>query len=278
MLRSAYPAGDPLPLLRFAALGDLPHAVSTRHGGVSQGPFATLNMGLTTGDSKESVSANRRALEESLGLAPQQVMFGRFSHGNDVSVFQDVASAKSARPVGMGPRSSRSEALFCSDGVISDVPGLHFFLTFADCVPLAFRDRRRGVIGAAHAGWRGTARGIARAVVRTLGDEFGADPADLLVGIGPSIGPCCYSVDSEVLTAFNANGFDPVVLQRDGRTYLDLWTTNERQLRQAGVPAESIENTRVCTSCNRDTFYSHRAEQGRTGRFALCIGLSERGG
>jgi YfiH family protein len=168
--------------------------------------------------------------------------------------------------------STRTELAFFADAVVSDAPGMHFLLTFADCVPLLFLDRKRSAIGAAHAGWRGTALGIAGRVVRVMNDCFGTRPQDLLVGIGPSIGPCCYRVGDDVVDTFRAALIPFALLQENG-TSLDLWRTNEMQLEAAGVAAGAIENHRICTSCHVRDFYSHRAERGRTGRFAACIGI-----
>jgi len=171
------------------------------------------------------------------------------------------------------PGSRRRELAFFSDAVISNVPGTNFMITAADCVPLAFADRSRNAIGAAHAGWRGTALSIASEVVHAMLRAFQSEPQDLIVGIGPSVGPCCYAVDEGVVRSFAENGHNPVIEKRGGKTYLDLWTTNALQLASAGVSAESIEICRICTSCNVQHYFSHRAEAGRTGRFALCIGL-----
>ena len=248
--------------------------ISTRLGGVSAEPYASLNMGLSTGDREQHVLQNRQAFLQALGVSPDDVVLGRLSHGNQVSVFRRSTGRDVS--VGYAPLracSSLRKAVFWSDGVVSDVSGLYFFLTFADCVPLVFVDPRRRAIGAAHAGWRGTALGIGPAVVRVMQETFGTDPADLEVSIGPSIGSCCYSVGADVIDAFCADRQEPVVTCANGAAHLDLWATNERQLYRSGVRAEAIENTRRCTSCNVDTFYSHRAEGRRTGRFAVCIGL-----
>lgn len=263
-----------VPAFRFSSLGDLQHAISSRHGGVSPSPFATLNLGLSTGDLEDNVLTNRERLVESLGISMDDVVVGRLSHGNQVSVFRRDGGDFPIERVPLRSGSRHRVAIFRSDAIISDVPGLSFLLTFADCVPLVFWDERRGVVGAAHAGWRGTALGIGQEVVRAMAEAFGANPADLRAGVGPSIGPCCYSVQPQVTASFESNGFDPTVQERAGATYLDLWESNEQQLTEVGVRAESIENPRICTSCNTSDFYSHRAEGGRTGRFALCIGRS----
>src|SRR5947209_8503099 len=183
------PSAASLPLLRFSQFDGIRHAVSTRHGGISPVPYASLNMSVSTGDSEDNVTVNRRRLVEALGGSADRTLVGRLSHGNHVSVFRRDDTLP-------------DEQVFRSDGVVSDVPGLFVLLTFADCVPLLFWDTARGVIGAAHAGWRGTALGIAPAVIQTMVEDFGSNPADVVVGIGPSIGPCCYAVCHDVLQAF----------------------------------------------------------------------------
>ena len=232
-------------------------------------------MSFAVGDDEDRVRTNRQRFVERLGVSPESVIAGRLTHGNEVSVFSDndCAAWPIAETLYCG-ESSQPDRWFPSDGVVSNVPGLHFLLTFADCVPLAFVDRRSGAIGAAHAGWRGTAKGIAREVVRAMEREFGSNPADLAVAIGPSIGPCCYSVKPEVVGVFATNAEIHSVAYPHGTPMLDLWETNRLQVLDSGVQPDSIEIARVCTACHTETYYSHRGESGRTGRFAMCIGLS----
>lgn len=168
--------------------------------------------------------------------------------------------------------STRIERYFFSDAVVSDVPGMHFLVTCADCVPLLFHDPVQNVLGAAHAGWRGTAARIGPETVRAMVDIFGSQPSDIRVGVGPSVGPCCYSVGREVLGSFARHGAHCRVEEREGSTFLDLWSSNEIQLRECGV--QQVEHAHVCTSCNTDMYFSHRAEAGLTGRFALVAGLA----
>jgi YfiH family protein len=241
---------------------------------VSPEPYASLNLGLATEDTEENVLANRSAFLATLDISDDQVAVGRLVHGNDVSVFrEDSRDAFPMEPVPVRPGSAHMQRVFASDAVISNAPGMYFLLTCADCTPLAFRDRRTGAIGAAHGGWRGAALGIAGVVVQTMRAEFGTDPADLEVGIGPCIGASCYPVGGEVPATFRANGLEPLMVSTENGFTLDLPGSHEAQLRAAGVPPDSIESSGVCTSCNVSTYFSHRAEGGRTGRFALCIGL-----
>jgi YfiH family protein len=261
-----------LPLVRFGLLDGISHAVGTRHGGVSTPPYHSLNLGYATADDEAFVAENRRRFIGSAGLGQKHVVSARISHGKRVRVFRAsdrVDGGDELAAVRSGSR--RHEHFFYADAAVTDRPDLALLLSFGDCVPMAFADTRLGVVGAAHAGWRGTAVGIAAEVVRVMDREFGSNPGDIVVGIGPSIGPCCYSVDTSVVDTFRANGSDLEAYQRDGRTMLDLWATNERHLTDAGVRSRNIENVHVCTSCNVDAYFSHRAERGTTGRFGLIV-------
>jgi YfiH family protein len=254
---------------RFSTLSGVHHAISTRYGGTSDGPYATLNLGYGTADVEERVAANRRVFVESLGICAANVISARLTHGVEVSIFRQ--GQEDDLPVTRWPvrrATGRTEPFFPTDGVVSDLRGQHFLLTFADCVPLLFFDPVRKVMGAAHAGWRGTAAGMAVEIVRAMRDQFGCEPEDIQAGIGPSIGPCCYEVGPEVDRTFDAAGHSPVM---EGRN-LDLWSTNEQQLRDVGVGR--VERADLCTACRSDTFFSHRRGGGITGRFGLCAGLA----
>lgn len=258
---------------QFSLLQGVSHGISTRHGGVSPPPYDSLNLGLSTADARDHVLENRRRFGRAMSIDPARLVAGRLVHGNDVAVFSPGTPAEwpvDARPLDAGGRQEYQS--FTADAIVSNVRGLHFLLTVADCVPILLLDRTRGVVGAAHAGWRGTARGIARRTIEAMTAAFGTEPADVVAGIGPSIGPCCYTVGEEVVTAFRTNGFEPV-LRRTKDTRLDMWASNERQLSDSGLRAECIETHGVCTACNSRTFYSHRGEGGLTGRMGFTIGL-----
>lgn len=230
-------------------------------------PYATLNMGLSTDDPPQNVVANRRIAFAALDVAEETVLFARLSHGREVSVFR--RDRPEEWPVSrLARRDGGVDAAFTSDAAITNASGLNFSLTFADCVPLAFLDVATGAIGAAHAGWRGTSLGIGPAVVDAMGMAFGTSPGNLVVGIGPSIGPCCYTVRAEVVEDFAQHGQSPAMVG----TRLDLWKTNREQLVSAGVRPNAIETAGICTRCNTADYFSHRGENGRTGRFAMIIG------
>ncbi len=253
-------------VLRSHLLQAVSHAVGTRHGGVSPAPYATLNVGLSTPDSEANVLENRRRLLEACG-APGQVFSARLEHGRDISVFRD----------GVDRTPATQENFFRGDGVISNSPGTTFFMTFADCVPLLFWDPHCRVIGLAHAGWRGTALRISEAVIETMQAEFACRPSDILVSIGPSVGPCCYDIGPQVLENFAENGTQASVRPAGEKCMLDLWDTNRCQLASVGVRDEHIEMLNICTSCHVADYFSHRAEHGQTGRFGACIGLASKG-
>jgi len=190
-----------------------------------------------------------------LGVEPEQLVRLRQVHGSQV-FFADV------QPPPPGPPDA--DAAVCGD------PSRALTVQVADCVPLLLADVSSGQVGVAHAGWRGTAAGIALAAAGALGDGAGQ-----VAAIGPSIGPCCYEVGAELRDRFRdsgwARGGDDWFEQRAGRWYLDLWSANVDQLVKAGVPAESIHVSRLCTSCHPDWFPSYRRDGPGAGRIAGVI-------
>jgi hypothetical protein len=249
----------------FAAFAGLPLQahVSTRHGGVSPAPWNTLNFGVTRGDTPQRVAANRERLAEALGIAAADLVRCKQVHGAGVAkVSADDAGA----------------LIEASDALITDTPGLPLFLTFADCTPLVFYDPRHHALGICHAGWRGTVNGAAIATLWAMQAAYDTNPAAVRVGIGPSIGPQSYEVGSEVqLLAYaklpNAEHFFRYPNGAENNPYFDLWQANASQLIAAGVPPAQIEISAIDTAQNTADFFSHRAEQGRCGLFALTAWL-----
>ncbi|MBL7066083.1 MAG: peptidoglycan editing factor PgeF [Anaerolineae bacterium] len=254
---------DGIVLYRFAGLGEaegLTHAVLSRVGGVSQSPYATLNLGHTVGDDLADVEENHRRALSALGLGSGQVVGPYQVHGAHVRV------------VGRAHLGAVQPA---TDALVTATPAVPLLMRFADCAPVLFFDPGRRVVGIAHAGWRGVVAGIVAATVRTLTERLGCDPAGLWAGIGPTIGPCCYAVGPEVVTAVE-DACPPgtgVAREADGLTYLDLPAAVQAQLGAAGV--EQIEDANLCTACHVDEFFSHRAEHGCTGRFGIVMELRE---
>jgi YfiH family protein len=155
--------------------------------------------------------------------------------------------------------------------MITDCPGALLMQRFADCVPLFFADARGRAVGLAHAGWRGTVLNVAAATVEALTTSYGMKPDELVVGIGPSIGPCCFEVGTDVAEKFSDK--PSVVSSHESRPHVDLWEANRLALVAAGATPEAIEIAAICTRCNADDYFSHRALGYPAGRFGGVIGL-----
>jgi len=234
------------------------HAVLTRQGGVSQGPFATLNLGHTVGDDLAAVEENHRRALSALGLDRSRVVSPYQVHSANVRLVGE-AHIGTVQPA--------------TDGLLTTTPGVVLLFRFADCVPLLLFDPVRRAVGLVHAGWRGAARGVVPAAVAAFARYAGSKPRDLWAGIGPAIGPCCYQVGPEVAQA--VAGACPegaeVVQRRDDGLYLDLPGAVRAQLAAAGVG--QIAMSGLCTACHTEEWFSHRAERGRTGRFGTLVML-----
>jgi polyphenol oxidase len=220
-------------IFRWEAPGPYRVAFSTREGGVSGGAYASLNLGLLTKDEPVNVEENRRRLCTEVDADPERLSLNRQVHGTTV------------RRASAGDRHERA------DGLWTDEPGVPMLAMTADCLPVAIA-RTNGdkpALAIVHVGWRGLADGVIASGVQALGGRLAA-------AIGPAIGPCCYEVGPEVAALFD----DDVVAGRK----LDLWSAAERALRAAGV--EDVERTDVCTSCHPELFFSHRRDNGVTGR------------
>jgi polyphenol oxidase len=285
-----------LPVPSWQKLPWLWGGFSTRLGGLShaycsEDASGELNLGFTAEDSREAVEANRRLLVEAVtGDASAALVALRQFHSNLVV----RASAADAAPE--RPRKA--------DGLITDEAGLLLAVQTADCIPVLVADRKRRVVGAFHAGWRGTVKRIVETGVGRMRVAFGSRPEDLVAAIGPGIGQCCYAVGEEVLSEFESQftygrelfrevyDSDPVrmkypmlfLTQRaPGHSpigpslHVDLIEANRRQLLACGVSAKAIQVVGGCTQCQPDLFFSYRGSRGRTGRLMAVIGVRARG-
>ena len=261
----------------------LVHGVFTRRGGVSAPPFDTLNCSSAVGDQRAAVRRNQELIAEAMGLL---LVSARPVHGAAVVEVPPEVKEPTNGAAG-GDRGDWRERLRASeaDAMITDQAGFGLFWAYADCVPILLYDPRRHAIALVHAGWRGTAAALAARAVAAIAERFGSRPDELLAGIAPSIGKCCYTVSDEVRERFRANETawaSACFEERDQegpdgavpRLYLDLWESNRRQLVAAGLEPEHIELAGICTGCRTDLFYSHRIERGGTGRFGVVIGLA----
>jgi len=230
----------------------LAHAIFTRHGGVSEFPYATLNTGYSTGDRPECVKINHQIIKETIGANHLASM--KQLHGQDILV------------VGKANFHEFKEA-DNGDAIITDMPNLALMVKQADCQGVILFDPGKRVISNVHCGWRGNTYNILGSVVKRMKSDFECKKSDLMAAIGPSLGPCC----AEFVTheRIFPKTFKRFMVRKN---YFDLWEISRRQLLEAGLKRENIEVARICTRCRTDLFYSYRAK-GVTGRFATVVML-----
>jgi hypothetical protein len=249
----------------FESLADcgVTQAIFTRQGGVSPEPWAALNLGGTVGDDPQRVAENRLRAFQAVGRSSASLYDVWQVHGDEVVI------ANAPRPL----HTPHMKA----DAMLTDRPEVTLFMRFADCVPILLCDPRRRVVGLAHAGWKGTVRRVAAAAVEAMQAHYGSAPADIRAAIGPSIAAHHYPVGPDVAAeAQGAFGTDAASLlpARNGvhsGVQFDLWAANRLVLEQAGV--HQVEVSGLCTACQIQDWYSHRAEAGHTGRFGVLIAL-----
>lgn len=241
-------------------LPGLVHAVFTRQGGVSPAPWKSLNLGGLGGDSQENVVENRRRIFEAVGLQVETIYDAWQVHGTN------VICTDRPRPLNF--------AHVKADAILTDNPQVTLFMRFADCVPIFLYDPIHRVIGMAHAGWQGTLLQVARITVERMVSDYDTNPEDILAAIGPSIGPDHYEIGAgvaeKVRDAFSEDSKHLLLIQQ-GKTYFDLWKTNQLILERAGI--KQIQVAGLCTACYSEDWFSHRAEHGKTGRFAALIAI-----
>lgn len=241
----------------------LVHAVFTRLGGVSLGPFYSLNVGNSVGDDLAAVAENHARVYAYLDLGAERMVTPHQVHSNRVvAVAEDSAGQK----------------LLSTDGLVTDTLYLGLLLRFADCQPILLYDPVHHALGLVHAGWRGAAQGIASRAVEAMQAAYGTEPQDLVAGLGPAIGPCCYVVGDNVAAAMGYALPDWQQVMNplsESQWHFDLSAANAQHLGSAGVL--NVEKANLCTSCHSDLFFSHRADNGRTGRFAVVTYLTSSG-
>ena len=241
------------------------HGFSTRLGGVSQEYLSSLNLGTHRGDEPENVLKNYQILGDALGFSPEDTVFAKQLHTGIVRrVGKADRGAGLFRPV-EEPR----------DGLVTNEPGVALTIFSADCTPILFYDPVAKAIGGAHAGWRGTAAGIAKNTVETMVREFGSDPKNIRAAVGPCIGPCCFETHSDVPEAMEAalgpSAWTAIEKLEGGKFRVDLKALNALWLREAGVRDISI--CPDCTACRPDRYWSHRIVGNQRGSMANIIML-----
>lgn len=252
----------------FKNTGMVEHGFSTRLGGVGKKPYDSRNLALHVGDEPADVIENRKRACRLFNVDIDRIVTCQQVHGTNI-----VAVTEGDAGVGAF---SYDEAFPATDGIITNRPGLLLATFYADCVPIFILDPVKKVVGSIHAGWKGTVAGIGAAALETMTSEYGSDPADCLIGIGPSIGPCCYEVDNPVIDELRGKFTwwqDVICESETGLRHLNLWETNRRIMREAGVPENNIDMADVCTCCSQDILFSYRGGQGTTGRMGAFVML-----
>lgn len=244
----------------------VPHAFTTRLGGVSTGSLSSLNLGIHRGDSRENVMENYRILADALGFSTENLVL---THQIHTDIIRKV-----------GQQDCRPGDLFGAwqdcDGLITDTPGLALAIFTADCTPILLYDPDTGAVGAAHAGWRGTAQDIAGKTALAMAQAFGSRPERLIAAIGPNIGPCCFETDGEVPRAMAecyGTAAQAWIRPQGNKYYVNLKELNALSLRRVGVARISVSP--VCTACENRRFWSHRitgGNRGSQGALIVCKG------
>jgi YfiH family protein len=247
------------------AFTGIQHGFTERKGGISEPPFDSLNLGLHVGDNLTHVIENRRRGAESLGFRLDDMVCAEQVHGKTVAVV-------TAHECGRGA-TTLATAIPATDALVTNTPGVLLALFFADCLPVFFVDRERPAVGIAHAGWRGLVNGVLEETVSAMSRSFGSRAERLHVAIGPGICVTHFEVGTEVAAAFPE---EVVHANKDsGKPHIDLLEAARQRLMQAGISPADIDVAGDCTFTLPARFFSHRRDQGRTGRMGALIGIAK---
>ena len=261
-----------VPYLSFPMFRDtglVTDGFSTRLGGVSEGCFLSLNLSFDRGDDRAAVAENFRRMGEALGVRCEDMVLSQQTHTTNIRIVTDEDRGKGI---------TRERDYTDIDGLITNVPGICLVTTYADCVPLYFLDPAKKVIALSHSGWRGTVGKIGKKTVELMHVKFGSDPADILAAVGPSVCQDCYEVSADVIDrfkeVFDRSAWDELFYEKpDGKYQLDLWKANEKIFLEAGIRKDHIAVTNVCTHCNSEILYSHRAMGDKWGNLCAFLAL-----
>lgn len=264
---------DSVPYLTYNSLSEIKfinHAFSTRLGGVSKGEFSSMNLAFNRGDNPESVTENYKRLCKSAGFEFESLTASAQDHHTFVR-----AVTRENRGVGIyKPRDIESV-----DAVITNETRVTLVTYYADCTPLFFVDTKNRAVGLAHAGWRGTVGRIGEKVVKKMTALYGTNPVDIVAAIGPAISVCCYEVDKPCADNFYAlDDLETgkfIFPKQNGKYMIDLPEANRQILVAAGVKERNITVSDLCTNCNSDLLWSHRATKGHRGTMCAMLCLIE---
>ena len=257
----SYPAFEKFP--------DIVQAFSTRLGGVSQGIYSSMNLSFTRGDDDAAVHENYRRFAAAVGFEAEDIVTSDQTHTANVRVITEEDR---------GNGITKPRQYTDVDGMITNVPGLVLATFYADCVLLYFVDPVHRAIGLSHSGWRGTVAKIGAVTVERMREEYGSDPGDIYSAIGPSICQDCYEVSEDVIqefrTAFGRKDWDVLFYRKEnGKYQLNLWEANRIIMQEAGIREEHISMPGICTCCNPEFLFSHRASHGKRGNLGAFLGI-----
>lgn len=264
-----------VPYLVFPSLEEIPdivHGFSTRLGGVSKDHLFSMNFSFSREENRENVMENFRRMGQAVGFSNDQLVLSDQTHTTNIKIV-----TKEDRGKGI----LRERDYHDIDGMITNQPGVVLVTFFADCVPLFLVDPVKKAIGLSHSGWRGTVNKMGLVTVQKMQETFGSKPEDILAAIGPSICQDCYEVSEDVILQFQEN-FDQNVQNQlyyqkeNGKYQLNLWKANEIIFREAGILPHHIFTTDLCTCCNPQLLYSHRASKGMRGNLGAFLGIVEK--
>ena len=249
--------------------GVVEHLFTTRTGGVSNGIYSTMNLSFSRGDDLECVRENYRRIGEVLGTDPEHMVASKQTHTTNIHL---VTKADAGNGI------TRPSVYDDIDGLATDIPGIALVTFYADCVPLYFVDPVHRAIGLAHSGWRGTVNRMGEVTLQRMKEAFGTRPSDVWTAIGPSICQDCYEVSEDVaqefISAFEGWADNRLLYRKEnGKYQLNLWRANELVLLESGVPKDRIAMTDICTCCNPQVLFSHRASKGKRGNLGAFLQL-----
>lgn len=254
-----------VPFLTFSKLEEagVTHGFSTRLGGVSEGIFASMNLSYNRGDEKAAVDENYRRMGKAIGFTPDQLVFSNQVHDTKIK----MVTKGDCRKVMTG-----------MDGLMTDEKGICLVTSYADCVPLFFYDPIKRVVAVSHSGWKGTVNRMGKKTVEKMESVYGSKAEDIIAAIGPSICQKCYEISEDVAIqfadTFPKEWYDTFMVDKgNGKYQLDLWKVNEYILLDAGILREHLDITDLCTCCNPELLFSHRASKGKRGNLAGFIRL-----
>lgn len=260
-------------IIKFEKLNkytSIEHGFSTRLGGVSEGIYSSMNLGLTRGDSIDNVLNNFRIISKKLNMPFEHLVLSAQTHTTNIRIVGKEDWGKGI---------TREKDYEDIDGLMTNVTETPLVTFYADCIPLIFFDPQKNVIASSHSGWRGTVSRMGKVTVEAMTHNYGCNPKDIIVCIGPGICKNCYEVSADVADAFRqefSNHFEKIVFPKENDKYLiDLKKANEYILMEAGILKENIDNASPCTCCNSDWLFSHRASNGKRGNLAAFIMLKD---